>query len=668
THILYIAAEKYAEFYKARKMKEYERLLAMMEELEEELIAATEEEKVELEPFVEKQRRMLNSYTFNSVAWYAPYRNGIDELLNMGANPELWYDFHARSLENCDSHLIVDRLGENNHAIGEFCELACPHFAKCQTDGYLKQKEEMRSYPIVFYRHEHLRRLPPTPTELVIVDESITKIVETPLIFSSPDLSPFRDGWELDIDDDMLVDVLKFAIKALRSASMFNVGEQRSLPKKHGINPAYILHGNDVFALLDKFYKSHDRELAELLAIDKSTINAYQPSYLSGDVSSIKNRCLPALMEVLQRELGAYAYDKKAKRPSTLNIVAGEFEIYSAPRIKLPARIPLIIADATPMLELYQAIFKREIRVYSPTFRGNNTEIIVVHGSDWSRGYVESQLSGHMMNLESIKKDVSTLLESEIDEKVPQLLDGYMKSSVFQDIIYMLEYLKKKHDSILMVTHKNLREFIESIFNSADLGRPGRIQESSGVSWGHYGSLRGTNKYQDYEALCLIGAFRIPYDVMWRRAQLWAYGLGLAESIPTELVKKDQDYNYLGHSTFGQYITFSHWLADKLVNHVECGEMIQCAHRIRPNSTNDKKTVYIFATRPVTDLATKVVEKTKLMRSIKHTTYSKLLAYLKRYYDDTGRLPTYAETKTQFKVSNSTITEARQEAVLENSS
>ncbi len=660
THTLYQIAEKQAVFYKEKKMKEYERLLSEFELLEEEVKTATEDEKVELVPFVEKQRGLLNRYSFNSVAWYAPYKNGIEELLNMGADPDLWYDFRARSEDNCKSSTIVDKLGENHHAIGEFCELSCPHFNECQASGYLHQREEMRSYPIIFYRHEHLPGLPPTSVQLVILDESVIKVVESPLVFSSSELFPFREGWELDIDEEDVIDVLKFFIKALRSTATFNSGELSSLPEKKGINPAYILHGNQIFALLDKFYESHNRELSEVLLLNRSVIKAYQPSFLSGDISSIKKRCLPAIVEAVQRELGTYAYDKEADRPSTMNIVAGDFEIYSPPRIRLPARIPLIIADATPLLELYQAIFQREIRVYSPVFRGDNTEIVVVYGSDWSRSYVKSQLSGHMANVEDIKKKA---LPPVLIEGIPQILDGYLDSSIFSDIVHLLEYLKNKHRSLLMVTHKNLREFVESLLDGAYSGIGQDTANNDQVSWGHYGALRGTNKYKDYEAICLIGAFRIPYDVLWRRAQLWAYGLGIKESIPQELIKKDQDYNYVDGSVFGKYTTFSHWLADKLVNHIERGEMIQCAHRIRPHSNADKKTIYIFATRPITELATKLINKNKLLKAVKKTTYSQLLSFLKKYYGETGKLPTYKETKIQFKVSNTTIKEARKEVV-----
>ena len=74
----------------------------------------------ELIPFVDKQKKLLKEYSFNSIAWYAPYKSGIEELLNMGADPFLWYNFQARSPDNCDVHSITARLGENNHTIGKF--------------------------------------------------------------------------------------------------------------------------------------------------------------------------------------------------------------------------------------------------------------------------------------------------------------------------------------------------------------------------------------------------------------------------------------------------------------------------------------------------------------------------------------------------------------------
>lgn len=660
TYTLYRTAERQAKFWKGKRQKEYDRLLGEVEELDTELLMATDEEKVELLPFIDKQRSLLNKYSFNVIAWYAPYKNGIAELFSIGADPELWYDFQARSEVNCKAFDITSVLGRENHAVGQFCELSCPFSEQCRKNGYLFQKEEMRAYPIVFYRHEHLQDSPSTSIQTTFIDESVTKIVDTPLIFNSADLSPFSPGWELDVEDDIYAEILNFFVEAIRSACSFNAGEPQNILNKTAMNPKYILWGNSIFKLLDKYYSSNGRELAEIMAINNGCSNAYQPTFLSGDPTKIKKRCLSHLITALKRELPLYLCDKDKVRPSTIFIVSGTFEVYLPPRIRLPARIPLIIADATPMLELYQAIFKREMRVYSPVFRSPDTEIIIVSGSDWSRGYIESQLGKYMAIQEKVQAEVGELTESVKNiDNVPSILDGYFKSSVFSDIIYILEHLKKIHSSVLVVTHKNLREFMESIITGCYSKRD--EENISQVSWGHYGALRGTNKYEGYEALCLIGAFRIPYDVLWRKAQVWAYGLGLEDSIPQTLVHSGQDYSLLNGGVFGNYITFQHWLADKLVNFIERGEMIQCAHRIRPHSSKTKKTVYIFATRPITDFATKLIEKHKFLRSIRKTVYGNLFRYLKKEFLDTGKFPTYMDTKLIFKVSNTTISEVRRE-------
>jgi 5S rRNA maturation endonuclease (ribonuclease M5) len=661
THTLYKAAEEQARKMRVQRQHTEEQLQLMVDNLTVEVEGADDEHVEELQELLDNQEKLLEKFTYNSIAWYAPYKNGIDELLAMGADPKLWYNFQARNKDNCQSYDITQQLGENYHAIGGFCELSCPHYKECVEEGYLHQNTEMREYPIVFYRHEHILRLPPTSIELVIIDESLIPVVEDPINFVEEELDPFNTGWQLDVENDINRDILEFFVQSLRIAAAYNRGQPQQLPDKQELNPKYIIHGNQFYKILEKVYSNSGRDIAEIVALKKEDLNAYQPSYISGDQKFIKKRCVPLMHDAVIRELGIYSYDKKADRPSTINIVAGNYEVYREPRLKMPARMPVIIADATPMLELYQSIFDRGIRVYAPRFRNPNAEIIVVHGSDWTRNHVNSQLSIPMENLAKVNEEVGELLEGALPDDVPQILDGYMKSTVFQDIVYIVEHLKSKHDSVLMVTHKNLREFVESVLQGA-YSETDKSQNKEKFAWGHYGGLRGTNKYKDFEALALIGAFRIPYDVMWRKAQLWAYGLGLQESVPQQLVSKNRDYHMSGVSTMGKYITFDHWLADKLVNHAEQGEMVQCAHRIRPHSSDERKVIYIFATRPVGDLATKLVEKSKFVKSIKETTYAKLVRFIKSQYEDTGKLPTYRTIRKKFKVSNTTIKEAREEA------
>ena len=659
TYRLYKTAEEVALANQKEGLKERERLMSDLDDLKTEYKDCSDpDERGELRSFLFKMESLLERHSLTTVVWYAPYKQGFSELEAMGADRDLWFDFQARSETNCENYRLAVTLGEMNHNLGGYCELACPFKEDCREEGYLKQVIDSRNKSIVFYRHQHLLAAP-VPASLIVLDEFAGHIIEEPLEVSPQEVSAFNVGWDLGLDDQGAVDEIRFLERALKSVIAFNAGEVRDLPNGES-NPNYCISGSRILLLLEKEYQKYGRQIINLLYINPKLLKTeYQPSFLGGEENYISKRCVPRLWHALTKELPAYVKDNNNKKPSCLHLIAGKLHVYHNEPIRIRAATPIIVADATTIPEVYEGMFiGRKVEIYNPKFHNPNAVVTVVHGSDWTKSYIQSQLGPELVSRRGVlDSNIVSFLGDTIDLKDVPTLSGVYNSKIVRDAFIILSHLISKHPSILIVTHKNLRELLESIAESLhpEWGDENKVNK---VAWGHYGALRGTNKYEKYEALALIGAFRLPYDVLWRKIQMWAFLLGLEDIIPPDLVKKTLPYGDsqgLGHD----YPTFDHWFADKFVNMAEQGEMRQCAERIRPHSTDRAKYIYIFCSRPVMPLANQIVLKSSYLKTLTNTTHKQLVSYLRSQKVATGKLPTYREARAKFRVSNRTIKEAR---------
>jgi DNA polymerase III delta prime subunit len=634
THTLIQLAEEIAQQQYDLRLAERAKLQENIAGIQAEIAAlpaAQWEERKALLELVSKLQRRLDDFSYASIAWYGQYKDGYDSLLATGANPALWFNFEARHEGNCANFSTISAISNNYHDTGRYCQLVCPFRRECEQSGYLSQDRQRHQYPLTFFRFQHLTGdRGDDYRQLIVIDENPGGIIDNnPLRVKASDVYPFTDGWDLDVEDRQLVLLIDLLTAAVRGAL--------------GTASAETLSGNRFFKLVDTLITGFnpDWSLAKILAaIDYDLLErVYQPYFMGGDIATIRKRVVPPLLQALLHELPDYLADPEFNRPSAIHLIDGVLEIYEQNPVLFPRQVPMIVADATSLPILYQGMFQREVKVYQPKVRNPAAEVMVVHGSDWTKSQIYTELG----------KDLALLKAQE------PLNENVYHRRVVRDALAIIRGLLEKHEKLLVVTHKNIRELFEELFKD-DPAFPR-------VAWGHYGALRGTNTYAEYPAVCLIGAFRVPYDVVYRRISAWAYLLKIKDDISAETVIKPAVYDT--QSSGHGYRTFNHWFGDLFVNMIETGEMIQSAERIRPHATGSKKYVYVLASRPALPYVTRVIHKKEFMKAFIHNKESDIEKYLREWYIQYGDFPAYREVVARFGGSNSVVKRLREKVAKE---
>lgn len=654
THTLVRVAEE-----EARKNHEV-RLIALAEL--QNAIAATEaaladaegdEETTEvLAKELKKYRQKLDEFSFSTISWFGQYKEGWNDLMAAGADESLWYNFEARNHENCRDFDTVTQLGQRHHDVGTYCKLGCPFREACRETGYLAQEAESRQYPIVFYRHQHLRmREAITRKKLVVIDENPSGLVDSePLRFRSKDVLTANPGWDVEPEDREMVDRILMFAKAVASTMQLHTDVPMSLPDG-AVNPDYTLFGNRLFAEIDvqvRTISQGEYTLVTLMdGIDaKMLADLYQPTYVGGDKQTrILHRCVPQLFRAMQLEMPDYEADPKADRSSLIFLVGSIMEVYATDKIRVSYRTPILLADATAFIpDLYAAMFSREIdQIYAPVIRNPNAQIVVVTGSDWTLSQIRSQIGPQLQERAKAVTKVTALTGEEVDLSDIPLGDELYQAKVVRDALDLIKGLAERHTSLMVVTHKTWREPLETTIKG--------VYPDLNVAFGHFGALRGTNLYKDFEAIALIGMFRIPYDVIYRRAQVWMRHIDPVrqERIDPETIVRIKPYH--GQKEAHGYRTFDHWLADALVCLVEEGEMIQCIERIRPHASSNHKYVYVMANRPFARFINGFVTKKDLLDLFTNTKHRAIYEEVKREMVKGLKPPSRRELARRYHVS-----------------
>ena len=175
TYALIQAAEKVAKAALIRKFDELHVLEQQIADTQMALDETTDPEEAEaLRYRLGHLVARHSEFSFQSVFWAAQYRDGLDNLLATGANPQYYFDFQARNPENCDNHELAMKLAAQGHNLMKYCEDSCPLAERCRKTGYLSQYAQRRQYPIGVYRHQHLTVESALEgyRDLVVVDES----------------------------------------------------------------------------------------------------------------------------------------------------------------------------------------------------------------------------------------------------------------------------------------------------------------------------------------------------------------------------------------------------------------------------------------------------------------------------------------------------------------
>lgn len=643
-----------------RKEAEYDGLVKSMAQLEENMkltASLPEEDKEALKNAHTKLKERIDNFSFELVSWFGQYKEGFQDLLAAGARKDWWFNYEARNESNCANLSLVSELGKNNHDVGSFCRFACPFREACKEKAFLNQDRQRHRYPITFLRHQHL--LSPqlvTDRKLLVIDEYAGNVFEgSPVVFNISDVQPFREGWELDMQDQEKIQFVRMFTEAVRSAMSYNLGAVRAEVENTGVETT--LSGANVLRLIDQHLRSNDSSLAEVTTEISSEFlhKHYQPTFnqMGGrEQIEVQNRCVPFLFDTILREMPDYQDSPENKFPSCINLVQGRMEVYASKSIDIPSKIPVIILDATAFPALYQAMFKREVAIRKYSFRNPNASTTVYVGSDYTHGYLNSSLGQFLRNRKSkVRMTAKTIEGNTFNAEDVEFDMSIGQNSLVQDCHQMVSHLVGKHGNLLVVTHKVLREVLEFYMTRTypdlqkvdDKGRKRLV-------FGHYGALRGTNAYKDYDAVLLIGAFRVPYEVLWRRIQMWTWLLGLRSEIPITTIIRTGKYHTqtIGHG----FRSFENEFAAEYVDMVEAGEMQQCAERIRPHSDKKQKFVYIMASRPALRFVDAVYDKRETIKQLLSQGDIEIRTYIDTYRRrNNNRQPSMRMLSKEFRMS-----------------
>jgi len=673
THTLVREAEAIARQTAKVRQLEYQGLLDQLEAERAELDPSGDAiEQTLLTERISELEDKVEQFSHQSIAWFGMYKDGWKDILRTGADPALWYNYEARTEANCENIKVVNKLGKNHHNIGKFCRTGCPFRQKCHESGYMAQDKKARKKPITFFRHQHLHgSFAADYHDLVVVDEYPGGILDnTPIRFKRRHMDGHHSkGDTLDYDDgDQLINIERL-VSALRGVMADNADTPRFISvedegRSQDENPDWRVSGAAFLRRLDnKLRMVSSQTLAETIElIDRNVLhNVYQPTMAAGDENKIKLRCIPQLYDAIQRELPMYMTDHMNSASTCIHLEGDEIEFFDAHHIKVRNTTPIIAADATGIPSVYEAMFKRKFQKYNPRFQNPNAITVVVNKHDWTKRTFDDQIGDLVRSRDKMSKKVpvNMLGDGVIPANMQKQLGKIYDTKIIHELIDLIKYISDQHPNLLIVTHKNIRELLESIADGQYSGFEFTKKRKKKVSWAHYASLRGSNKYEDYEAVLLIGAFRIPYQVLWKKIQMWAWLLGITEPIPYEIVKKKMLYD--STDIEGRYYGFGDNFADSYLHMVERGEMIQSAERIRPHSSKGKKVIYILAERPALTFVSKVMTKTEFFRQFLTDTHTEAKDFMRSYEIRNKKYPTYGLVERQYKIAPKTISKIKKE-------
>ncbi len=596
--------EDQAELYLVQR--EIERLAKEQElaDLEKELVAETDEkEREEFLKKIQQVRWTLESWSVTAYAWYGQYKQQWKGLEHFGAKKHLWFNFEARNETNCANFEIAQKLGENNHNNGNYCKSACPLRDACRQKGYLAQEEERRKYPITFFRHNNIfMTISSDYPKGIVIDENPTRLMEAHLEIKPNDLNPFDLKREETLEDNYTYCILKDLMTAIRQSMSYNAGA------KDG-NPEYRLSGADFFRLVDRQLRASGMTIEQMLEpLDTETLEEYQPNFYGGDKRFIKLRCVPDLIRVMQHELPHFTKDNHHQRPSCIHLISGKLFVFAQERVRIPSAIPLYVLDGTPLPELYIAMFNREADVFRPDMVNANCQTIVLGGGDFPKSTFNSEVGRYLQKRKQQAKKIVAKSDpnNPIDvESLPHSAEAY-QSQMLQDAIQLIVGVAELHKQLLVVSYKDMKQILKELIT---LEYPKLTKK---LAWGHYGALRGTNEYEDYEAVLLIGAYRIPYNSAYLYISMWASLLGREEPLDPTLIKRKKKYH--GTDEVGELISFNSDFARRYIEALETADAIQAYGRIRGHSSDAKKTIYVAAKRPLTRHTTKVIKRIEFIK------------------------------------------------------
>lgn len=632
-------SEKVMEDYKRSKTQLN---MAIKKEQEYLLLAEDEEEKGNYLARIETFQKRIQNLSCAKILYAGPFINGWEDILQHGANPDLWYNLEARNKDNCENLSTVSALAQKGYVPMNFCQVACPFKQNCK---YLKQLDERKTKPITYVRHQSLQTSLIDEYRYILIDENCLSVFDEPIKVDASQLYPtYSDYWDEAIDADQRALILEF-IDAIRMGMNANIGKNTIISGREWMN---II--NDL--LMGKLIET-------LTYIDPKNLNEYHPKTVMGDFNydELPMRCIPIIFDVMQRELELYVSDQ-LNYNSGIHLINGELEIYPLDKVSIPTSRPIIIADGTAFPDLYGMLFDREVEIYRPSIYKEESSTTVYYGSDFTRTSINTQVGNGLMDLSRWLKEnrliVEDLFGETFDLNELPVDENLYDSVVLRRMLTLLKMTAEKHSSVLFVTYKNIRILLEKRMSELYPDLHAKIH------YAHYGSLRGTNRYKEVESVLLIGCPRMSYSDMHRKIQAWAK-LADQKYVPFRIINKVAPYHgveiYAGHT----YTTFDNEFADRFLTMFEAGEVRQAMERIRIYTSDVPKFAYLALSRPSGKWVKEISPLGRVINQYEDKRFAELKQELTESYLTFNKFPKYNKLTQKYKVSTQTITEMRNE-------
>lgn len=588
------------------------------------------EEYYEIEGAIERIKSSLENRKKSHVLFLGPFIDGWHDILQHAEHPELWHNHQARSEENCENFEFISHLGRKNYDQMAYCQSGkCPFYNQCKATGFLHHYEKRFEKPITYARHQNL--VMEKDYRLLVFDEDPTGTFERMLKVSESDLNPASEDWYV---------YLPLTYPDGGQEKREALEDFVSAVKRLMQNPS-VLSGYRFVEALDESCRG---KLGYLLSqIDDDLINTYQRRG-GGDAATVEqakalpNRYLPDLIRLVKAEL-AYYEDGVEFYNTRISLLGNHIYLHFIDVPEIPKSKPIIVADGTAEPALYEAAFKREVSVYQPEIYSPLATTTVFYGSDFTITSVVGQLA------EYYSEDREDLGGLEVEDMfgnklklsdLPEEPNNYGSSAVTQ-IVTVLKSVASKHKSLLFVTHKKALKVIEDYLR---VDNPELYQR---VAFRNYRSLRGTNRYQDYEAVMLVGVPRIPYNILHQKAQAWAWEAGYKKYISPNIVIKQAPYH--GREEGYSYVTFDDPFADMLVRVTEEGEIRQCLDRIRPFTSDVPKHVYLLMGRPAARWVSRLKSVKQEIFDLNSSVRSKAMLFMRAWKTEYGEFPAFKDVK-----------------------
>lgn len=565
----------------------------------------------------------------NGELWLRELFKGTD--VDPFAYPKMFGFFMARTNDKnskgfCENNTKAQALGERGHnVVSELCHAGCPFFTSCQQRGYLSQFERLKDYWIVVGRYHHgMMDELSTGRKLVLCDESPLKLVEQPIKVIIDDLQ-VKDvsGWIEDQYPQQL-SLLKEFLAACRSALAIN------LERNSKYDSVVKLGGYWFMAQLIE--RLGVERFEQAIKIDKKIIAGANgvDATSAASLSDTQPNFMQHMITLLEYEYNEHYKQGRTAWNSRLIPNGTTLEVHPMEPFRFPRATKVIVGDATSaeITASYAQAFSDEhteqiegTRRQAPRPRqvmtfGTQLEakghVTQYTGTEFTKNsafsyYKEAQkLDIHdsaaaLRSLDAIKIGDLWTLDDTI--KLAKQLRA-VKSYALAQLITITHSLSLRHKkNLLVVMYQRLAGKIDK---EAEWGFFTKWAVKSGVvdakNIQHFFNLRGKNDWKDCEAVLVVGTPRLKPDDVLIAAQLWHW----READPIKQAKRWRVEPYRGYRTGdGQALGYRYLgYDDDRVNDFYlqlASEIRQCADRIRPNSSDSARYVYVASEFPCMD-------------------------------------------------------------------